>query len=220
VISQPTVSVSTLTPVICLNGVFLISSTINNGSGLYMYQWQTSDNETGPWTNITSNGENPEYTDVLSVIGIKYYRVVVNDLANGCGVMTSSVVSITVNPNPTVVVTPASQAVCIGGTATLTAQITNGSGDLSYQWEYSVDGSSWQNVASGGNNITYNPPTGDLVTYYYRVFVTDNGAGCENPYSPAVYVTVQAQPFVNISVNNPVICVGGTSTVSSSVTNG
>ena len=102
-----------------------------------MYQWQTSDNETGPWTNITSNGENPEYTDILSVTGVKYYRVIVTDLANGCGVMTSSVVSITVNPNPLVSVTPLDQIVCVGGIATLTAQITNGSGDYSFQWEYS-----------------------------------------------------------------------------------
>ena len=61
--------------------------------------------------------------------------------ANGCGVMTSSVVSITVNPNPLVSVTPLDQIVCVGGIATLTAQITNGSGDYSFQWEYSEDGS-------------------------------------------------------------------------------
>ena len=65
VIPQPTVSVSTLTPVICIDGTFLITSTVNNGSGFYAYQWQSSSNAAGPWTNITVNGDFPELTDVL-----------------------------------------------------------------------------------------------------------------------------------------------------------
>ncbi len=220
VIDQPTVSVSTLTPVICLDGTFLITSTVNNGSGIYAYQWQIADNETGPWSNITVNGGFSDYTDYLTTPGVRYYRVLVNDLANGCGQMTSSAISITVNPNPTVLVTPAGQVLCVGGNAPLTAQVTNGSGDFSYQWEVSPDGSSWQNVASGGNAVVYNPPTGEVASYYYRVLLTDNASGCSNPYSEPVYIVTQAQAIVDVSVNNPVICIGGSSTISSTVTYG
>jgi len=168
VIPQPTVSVSTTTPVICIDGTFTITSVVNNGSGIYLYQWQTSSSASGPWTDITINGDTPDYSELLTTPGVRYYRVIVTDLANGCGVMTSVAISITVNTNPTVIVTPASQTVCVGGLATLTANMTNGSGNFAYQWEYSEDGASWQNVASGGNASTYNPPTGDLTPFYYR----------------------------------------------------
>jgi hypothetical protein len=76
---QPTVSVSTLTPVICINGTFYITSTINNGSGIYAYQWQTSDNAAGPWSNITVNGDLADYSDILTAAGVKYFRVIVDE---------------------------------------------------------------------------------------------------------------------------------------------
>ena len=220
VINQPTVSVSTLTPVICIGGAFLISSAVNNGSGLYAYQWQTSDNAAGPWSNIIINGDGPEYAEVLSASGVKYYRVIVDDLASGCGQMTSTVVSITVNPNPLVSVNPAGQTVCVGANAPMTAVVTNGSGNYVYQWEYSEDGSTWQDVASGGNGAVYTPPTVDVASIYYRVLVTDTGSGCENPYSEPVFVIVVPQPTVEVAVDNPVICIGGSATLTSTVLNG
>ncbi|MDQ3015304.1 MAG: VWA domain-containing protein, partial [Bacteroidota bacterium] len=220
VIAQPTISVNTTTPVICIDGEFTINSTVNGGSGLYLYQWQSSSSPSGPWTNIVSNGSFSSYSAVLSVQGTYYYRIIADDLANGCGNMISTAISIIVNPNPTVVVTPPAQTVCVGGTALLTATVTNGSGNYSYQWEFSPDGSSWNNVASGGNASTYSAPTGATGSIYYRVLLTDNGNGCSNPYSEFVYVIVNAQPVVTINVNNPVICIGGSATITSLVNNG
>ena len=134
--------------------------------------------------------------------------------------MTSTAISITVNTNPTVSVAPAGQTVCIGGSATLTATVVSGSGNFLYQWQESPDGSSWQNVASGGNAVTYNPPTGALTSTYYRVVVNDIGSGCASAYSVPVYVNIHEQPTVSIAVNNPIICIGGSSTISSTITNG
>jgi hypothetical protein len=61
--------------------------------GIYAYQWQTADNAAGPWANITVNGDQAEYSDVLTSAGVKYYRVIVDDLASGCGTMTSTPIS-------------------------------------------------------------------------------------------------------------------------------
>jgi hypothetical protein len=220
VINQPTISVNTVTPVICINGELTITSSVNNGSGLYLYQWQTATNAGGPWNNVANNGNFSTYSEVLTNPGTLYYRLIAEDLANGCGVMISATVPITVNPNPTVVVTPPDQVVCVGGTALLTATVTNGSGNYSYQWEYSADGSFWENVMSGGTSSTYAAPTGSPGSIYYRVFLTDNGNGCDNPYSDIVYVIVEDQPSAAIVVDNPVICIGGTSIITSSVING
>ncbi|MEP6794468.1 MAG: hypothetical protein ABJB16_09100, partial [Saprospiraceae bacterium] len=220
VIAQPTASISTLTPVICIDGTFTITSAVNNGSGIYSYQWQTSGSSSGPWSNISINGNNPDYTDVLSTPGVRYYRVIINDLASGCSAMTTAAISITVNTNPTVTVTPAGQNICIGGTATLTANVTSGSGNFVYQWQFSPDGSVWQNVASGGNAVTYNPPTGSITSTYYRVLVDDVGSGCANPNSAFVFVNIHDQPTVSIAADNPIICVGGSSTIIPTITNG
>ena len=217
VIAQPTVDVSTLTPVICINGEITINSTVNNGSGLYMYQWQTAAGAGGPWNDVAGNGNFAFYSEVLTFAGTSYYRVLVQDLANGCGSMISAVVPITVNPNPEVEITPEAQTVCIGGSALMTALVTNGSGDYSYQWEYSPDGSSWTDVPSGGNASTYDPPTGATGSTYYRVLLTDNGNGCSNPYSELVYVIVEDQPVASITIDNPIICVDGSATISSLV---
>ncbi|MGB4848215.1 MAG: hypothetical protein WBP41_09880, partial [Saprospiraceae bacterium] len=199
---------------------FTITSAVNNGSGIYSYQWQSGTTSTGPWTNITVNGDLPDYTDILTSAGIRYYRVIVDDLASGCGIMTSAAISITVNSNPTVSVSPAGQTVCIGGPATLTATVLSGSGNFQYQWEQSPDGSSWSNVASGGNAVTYNPPTGALTSTYYRVWINDIGSGCADLYSASVFVNVHDQPTVSIAVDNPIICVGGSAVISPTILNG
>jgi len=220
VINQPTVSVNTTTPVICINGEFTITSSVNNGSGLYFYQWQTAASAGGPWNNVANNGTFSSYTQLLTNPGTSYYRVIVQDLANGCGQMVSTTVPITVNQNPTVTVGLASEVVCVGGTAILTANITNGSGNYSYQWEFSPDEAFWESVPSGGNSSTYNAPTGSPGTTFYRVYLTDNGNGCDNPFSDIVSVTVEDQPVASISVDHPVICIGGSSLISSLVNNG
>ncbi|MEO7906995.1 MAG: hypothetical protein ABIT06_08485, partial [Saprospiraceae bacterium] len=219
VINQPTATVSTLTPVICIGGTFLISSNVNNGSGLYQYQWQTSGSGSGPWVDITVNGDNFEYTNTSDAQGVRYYRVIITDLASGCGVMTTSSISITTNPNASVTVNPPGQVVCIGGNAALTAVPSNGSGIFTYQWESSLDASTWVTI-SGATNIVYNPPTGDLSSFYYRVTVVDVGSGCSTPTSAPVFVVTEAQPTVEIEVDNPFICIGGTATISSVVTDG
>jgi hypothetical protein len=218
---QPTVTISINNPVVCLTGSALITSSVINGSGVFSYQWQSSPNGSSSWTNIVVNGNNATYTPLTNVTGTTYYRVSVTDAGSGCDDPVSTAVQFVVQPQPTVTISLDNPVVCVTGSALITSAVVNGSGNISYQWQSSPNGSNpWTNIIVNGNNATYVPLTNLAGTTYYRVSITDTGSGCNDPVSAAVQLIVQPQPTVTISVNNPVICVGGSSTISSVVNNG
>ena len=85
---------------------------------------------------------------------------------------------------------PTNQSVCTGADATFTAAAT-GSG-LSYQWQFSTNGgSSWNNVASGGNTASYTvtSPTCASNNNQYQVIVSGT-APCSPVTSAAATLTV------------------------------
>jgi hypothetical protein len=218
---QPTVSIAVNNPIVCLGGSSTITSTITNGSGNYTYQWQQSPTGSGSWTNVASGGNGANYNAPTTATGTIYYRVLVNDISNGCDDPMSNTVSVTVANQPTVTVLADNPIVCINGSVTITSTISNGSGNYIYQWQQSPTGSgSWTNVASGGVSPNYNPPTTTPGVTYYRLLVTDISSGCNDPISNAVSVTVNNQPTVSVAVDNPIVCIGGTSTITSTITNG
>jgi hypothetical protein len=53
VVVQPpaSVEIEATNPVVCIGGISVINSTITNGSGVYLYQWQSSP-EGSSWSNI------------------------------------------------------------------------------------------------------------------------------------------------------------------------
>ena len=192
-----------------------------NGSGTFSYQWQSSPNGSNPWTNIAVNGTNATYSPLTNVTGTTYYRVSVTDAASGCDDPVSTAVQLVVQPQPTVTISLDNPVVCVTGSALITSSVLNGSGNITYQWQSSPNGSNpWTNIIANGNNATYVPLTNLAGTTYYRVSVTDSGSGCNDPVSASVQLIVQPQPTVAISVNNPVICVRGSATISSVVSNG
>jgi hypothetical protein len=130
-------------------------------------------------------------------------------------------VDVTVEGQPTVDIDADNDIICIGGSSIISSVITDGSGFYLYQWQQSVNGTTgWANVPAGGNGPTYNAPSGVPGTTYYRVLVTDISNGCNDPVSNVVNIVVQDQPTVNITVDNPIVCVGGSVLLSSAVTNG
>src|SRR5205085_6238003 len=99
--------------------------------------------------------------------------------------------------------------------------ITGGSGSFVYQWQTSPNGSTgWANVASGGTGPTYTVPTGVTGTFYYRIILIDTANGCDDPAPVGVSIQVQPQPAISIVANNSNLCIGGSSTLTSTVTNG
>ena len=63
-----------------------------------------------------------------------------------------------------------------------TATVSDG-GTITYQWQYSTNGSSWYNL-SGQTGPTYTPPSNTIGTRYYRVIAT-NTNGYPNGLTPS-----------------------------------
>jgi hypothetical protein len=100
--------------------------------------------------------------------------------------------AVTVVPDPIVTISPASYSVCVGGPATLTANVSGGAGTASYQWQSSIDNSTFNDISSATSS-TYNAPTTTPGIRYYKVNITQTGSGCAAT-SGSVAVTVTALP--------------------------
>jgi len=172
------------------------------GSGL-SYQWQRdgtnlvegSGNFTGT-TNATLTNAAVAAVDAqdTNTLGQGYLCVV---SIGSCSV-SSTLVSLTVNPLPTVSVNSAT--VCAGSSATLTA--TTSASNPSYLWSDS------ETTAS----ITVSPAT----TTTYTVTVTDGTTGCANSGSG----TVTVNPLPTVSVNSATVCAGSSATLTATTSAG
>lgn len=220
VIVQPDaiVSLSPVTSEICLGGLSLLTASITGGSSNLTIQWQSNTNNAG-WVVIAGE-TGTTYNAPGSVTGSVLYRIQITDGFSDCSDPLSNTVTVVIRPDATVSVTPVSTEVCIGGTALLTATITGGSTSLTQQWQSSADGSTgWANIA-GATGTTYSAPTSVTGTTYYRIVIIDPASDCSDPISNVVSVLVQPDAIVSIAPLTNSLCVGGSVTLTATVTGG
>ncbi|MFN7014084.1 MAG: choice-of-anchor L domain-containing protein, partial [Bacteroidia bacterium] len=144
-------------------------------------------------TNATTGTFNPATAGVGN-------HTITYTTAPPCGGTTTSV--ITVNPIPTVTVTPATSNICIGASVNLTA-----AGASTYTWS-PPNGLS----ATIGASVTANPTT----TTTYSITGT-SAAGCIN--TATATVNVNPLPVVSVTPANPTICVGQSTILTASGAN-
>jgi hypothetical protein len=98
-------------------------------------------------------------------------------------------------------------------------RITSGGGTNgnSYQWQDSIPGGSWTDIA-GAIQDTFVTPTLNTGTYYYRANITQSG-GCF-VVSTAAVVNVVDDPTVTVTVDDDQICDGGSAELTANVTGG
>ena len=88
---------------------------------------------------------------------------------------------------------------------------TGGSGPYTYQWQSSLNGSTWSNIP-GATALLYSPPTLTSTTFY-RIIVTDAGnPSCGSLPGNSVEIAVTPDFTANITATS-ISCNGGTSTV-------
>ncbi|HJW27960.1 MAG TPA: SdrD B-like domain-containing protein, partial [Saprospiraceae bacterium] len=186
-----------------------ISSNVTGGVAPFNYQWQLL--QSGNWVNV--GGNTSTYDTGLLNAGTYSYRVV---LTNGvaCDAVSNTLV-ITVASHPAVTVSSVSNPICVGGIVQLTSVVTGGTGTITYQWQFNNPASGWQN---GGTNSTYNVSGLPVGTYEYRLIVTQS-SGCIT-VSSSYFQTVNPDATVSAAVNNPSICIGGSSVITSTVNGG
>jgi len=171
VIPNPTISVTSGS--ICQGNSFTISVIDAN-----TFSWVPSGSlNTSTGSTVIAN---PQTTTVYSVVGSSF----------GCNSSTANS-TITVIPNPSVTITPATPTICAGSSINLTA----GGGATNFTWTPSTGLS-----ATTGANVTANPSA----TQTYTVIGSLNT--CTN--TGVITVSVIPVPSLVTTVNNSTFCAG------------
>lgn len=183
------------------------SVTATAAAGTLSYQWQR--NSGGSWSNISgATGSTYAETD-NDTIGSRSYRCAITNTLNGYteGPVYTSTATLKVSDTPTPAFTSAynmqGATYQTGDTATaLNATASVASGTLTYRWQSSADGSSWNNI-SGATSATYTPSTAASGTTYYRCVVTNSLYGHTKTKNSATAVIVVSSSSVPVPTFTP-----------------
>lgn len=177
------------------------------GTEDYIFQWQQSTD------NVTFNdipGANLSTYDPPLLAQTTFFKRVVTLASGGCGAIESNVVKITINPLPTVNITPSPAVVCEGDLLFVNLQFT---GQAPYHYDYTATNifgtTTFTNQIGGAN--TPIPVFNYHETTTYRITKVVDFNGCEiNP--GAVEVTVPVSKIdANFTIVSPAAqCSGST----------
>lgn len=185
VVGAPLISSATITPAatVCEGTTVTFNGGATGGGAPYTYSW------TGP-NSFSSTAQNPTLVTTVAATGT--YVLTVTD---GCTTVTTSSVTLTVNPNPVVSVTPTSATFCAGSPAvTLTA-----TGAPAYSWAPSTGLS-----ATTGSSVDASPSS----SMNYTVTGTDAN-GCVATATTAIASSAPPTGVV-ASASQTTICAGDT----------
>lgn len=177
------------------------SGTASGGTGLYAYQWQSSFNSTGPFSDI-SGAIAATYDPPAGISQTTYYQCIVT---SGSCTATSALITINVISAPIIVSEPSSVSTCAGEAVSFSASATGTT--LTYQWVYD-NGLSFVDVVNGGvysgattNQLQITDVTGlDGVRYF--CFVYASGL-CE---TTSAIVNLSVSPLPVVINQTPTLC--------------
>jgi uncharacterized repeat protein (TIGR01451 family) len=215
---DPQVSISPEDVIVCVGGSSTLTAIVSGGAGTCSIQWQSSASPSGPWADIPG-ADGDVFSMPTDTEGTFYYRAVYECGADGCAAAASNVATVVVEPGPQVNITPANSSVCVGAELTLSANVSGGVGNCTFQWQSSVNEVVWSNIA-GANSATYRPPTTSPSTRYYRIIYNCSGSGCGQVISNTATVIVRPDPAIGITPTSATLCVGGMTTLTANVTGG
>jgi hypothetical protein len=189
---------------ICYGGRTTLAFPKTNLSLNTTFQWQSAPDNAN-WTNIT--GATADTFTTAALTQSTFFRVLINSGDAACPILEAEAAQIVVVADPSVSIVGAT-TVCQGGTATLTATATGGTGTCGLQWQDSHDGTTWTDI-SGATNSTYTTPA-LTANKYFRTRYTCSGANCNQAFSNIQQVQVVADPSVVVTASANAVCVGGT----------
>jgi uncharacterized membrane protein len=207
----------------CVGGQDQMSVTVTGGSGTISYQWQSSANAIGPWSNATGTGATTNtYTPESTTPGTTYYRVLINASNSDCQQAVSNNATAIIAADLVVTTQPTNVNECVGGQDQMTVVVSGGSGTISYQWQSSANaGGPWANATgTGATTNTYTPESTTPGTTYYRVLINASNSDCQQAVSNNAIAVIAADLVVTTQPTNVNECVGGQDQMSVTVTGG
>ncbi|MFT3908987.1 MAG: M36 family metallopeptidase [Ferruginibacter sp.] len=178
------------------NATFAVS-----GAGTSVtYQWQVSTG--GPFTDIAgATTSSLALNPVTAAMNNNQYQVI---LTNTCtpGGLTSTVVTLTVNPATSITAQPTGSTICEGDNVSFTAAASNAIG---YQWQVSTGGPFTDIAGATGTTLTLTSVTASMNNYSYHVVATGCGSVTSDDavlnVNAAPVVTITAAPLIRLSAN-------------------
>ena len=155
----------------------LTGTPATGGSGTFSYQWYYSLNNID-WQLVIISGNEKDYQpDVLTQK--TYFKRKVT--GGSCGEKYSNIIIITVFDNLLPGVVGDAQNICYNTTPAILygSSPTGGTGQYSYQWQYSLQGITWVDIPSEVG-ISYKPDALKVNTYYRRSVKSGNSTVYSN----------------------------------------
>ncbi|AMR27329.1 hypothetical protein A0257_09635 [Hymenobacter psoromatis] len=182
------------------------------GTGTFAYQWEASLDNIA-W--VTINGATAETFAPGPLATTTYFRRQV--LSGTCTTAPTNVVTITVTPALVAGTIAADQALCAGATPTpLTsaADAGGGTGTITYQWQSSVDNTTWTAIG-GATGPTYAPGALNATTYFRRQ--ASAGSACAPVLSNVVTITITPALAAGTIGTAQTLCPGATPAILNSL---
>jgi PKD repeat protein len=182
-----------------------VTFTISASAATSFFQWQRSNDNGSTWKDTGSATSSYTFTTALSDNGAQFRCKAIN----ACATVYSSAAVLSVCTPASIVTSPTNQSAVAGQAATFTVSgNANGSGTLSYLWQYSIDG-----------GVTWGPVSGNgtLASYSFVTASTDNGSqyrcqvsnGCGTAaVSTAAVLTVCTSASITANPTNQSVVAG------------
>ncbi|NVO29625.1 T9SS type B sorting domain-containing protein [Hymenobacter lapidiphilus] len=164
------------------------------GLGALTYQWEISTDNT-TWTPV-SGATSADYTPGPLTVTTFFRR---QALTAACAPVLSNVVTLTVLPDLLAGTIAADQDICAGtppAPLSSAGPATGGTGTFAYQWESSLNNSTWTAVG-GATGPTYQPAALSATTYFRRRVTSGTGT-CSTQVSNVV--TIRVLPSITPTV--------------------
>jgi len=179
----------------------LSGGTMTGGTGLYTYQWESSNNNISFLPISLATGV--DYSPGIQSSSVYYRRSVSSGVCSG---VTSNSVVLVIEPVLTNNTVTGNQTICALQTgAQLSGSVPlGGIGIYSYQWESSSDNVSWSSLP--GETLQHHTPNNLFTTTYFRRVVSSGV--CPAISSGSVVVQILPQLLGNVLSANQTICTG------------
>lgn len=172
------------------------------------YQWQVSTNGGTSWTDISgATAATLTVNNLTAAMTGNQYRAVLNGTCTSN--LNSDAATLTVNTLVNITSQPTAKSVCAGASTSFAVTATGST--ITYQWQVSINGGAFVNVANGGAYSGATTATLNIANagtamngYVYRVIVA--GVPCGSVTSNTAALTVNALPnAVLVAAENSVL---------------
>jgi hypothetical protein len=171
----------------------LTGSLPTGGSGSFTYQWYYSLNNID-WLVIITGGDGKDYQPGVLSQKTYFKRKVTG---GSCGEKYSNIITVTVFDSLLPGVVSDAQSICYNTAPALLSGTSpaGGTGQYSYQWQYSLQGVTWVDIPSEVG-ISYNPGILTTNTYFRRTVASGNSTATSN------FVMIKVYDQVNLPVTD------------------